>query len=345
MPAPVGFAILGLDHWYNAFPTIDAIVRGDGSRLAVIADPDLARAQEVAGRYGVPALGDLNAALHVDGVDAVASFASADRHAELALAVLAAGKPLLAIKPMARDLAAADRIVAAVRRTGLPYFAGEGAFRLTGYFRTLHGWMDEGRFGRPASARAVFHAELPRQWPGATTPGWFADPARVPGGAWIDHAIYSIDTLRWLFGSEVEDVSGMTARIKWPDLQVEDYGVATLRFASGCIGVVEDSWLGAPGLTTRSTALRGTKGGFRVDHLRGRLDVSGRFEPLRGWQRGALPSGGATLVEHFVACVRGEETPAATAEDGRANLAVCLAFYEAARSGCLARPAPAPSLP
>lgn len=339
MPASIGVAILSLDHWYNAFPTIAAIQRSDAAQLVVIADPDLDRAQEVAARYGTRAVAGVDAALQMAGVDAVASFASADRNAEVAIAALTAGKPVLAIKPIARELAAADQVVEAVRWSGLPFIAGEGSFRLSGGLRTLRQWLQEGRFGRPVAARALFHAELPQRWPGANEPGWFADPARVAGGAWIDHAIYSIDTLRWLFDSEVEEVSGCTATLKHHGLPLEDYGVATLRFTNGAVATVEDSWLGAPGLMTRTTELRGTDGGFLVDHLRNRLEVGGRFEPLGGWQRGVLPAGGGqSVVDHFVACIRGEQTPISTVEDARANLAVCLAFYAAAREGTRTRP-------
>jgi predicted dehydrogenase len=40
-----------------------------------------------------------------------------------------------------------------------------------------------------------------------------------------------------------------------------------------------------------------------------------------------------TAVDHLAACIRDEIAPLATVEDGRANLAACLAFYEAAREG------------
>jgi hypothetical protein len=43
------------------------------------------------------------------------------------------------------------------------------------------------------------------------------------------------------------------------------------------------------------------------------------------------------VVDHVAAVVRGEIAPAATVEDGRANLAACLGFYQAAKTGTIKR--------
>jgi len=45
---------------------------------------------------------------------------------------------------------------------------------------------------------------------------------------------------------------------------------------------------------------------------------------------GRAPGG---AVEHVLECIATGKRPAATIDDARANLAVCLGFYEAARSG------------
>ena len=38
-------------------------------------------------------------------------------------------------------------------------------------------------------------------------------------------------------------------------------------------------------------------------------------------------------MEHFASVVRGDKPDLVTVQDARANLAACLAFYEAARTG------------
>ena len=63
-------------------------------------------------------------------------------------------------------------------------------------------------------------------------PGWFADPAKVPGGAFIDEGIADCDRARWLVGSEVVQVEAKTANFVHKDVApLEDWGFAIFSFA------------------------------------------------------------------------------------------------------------------
>ena len=57
--------------------------------------------------------------------------------------------------------------------------------------------------------------------------------SRTPGGAFIDGGIDAIDELRWLAGSEVEQVEAKMANLVHGDIEVEDWGQATFTFANG----------------------------------------------------------------------------------------------------------------
>ena len=74
------------------------------------------------------------------------------------------------------------------------------------------------------------------------SPGWFADPAHVPGGAFIDEGIYWIDCFRWLTGSEVVEVDARMANLVHKDLAVEDWGLAMFTFANGVRATLEAAW-------------------------------------------------------------------------------------------------------
>jgi predicted dehydrogenase len=78
-------------------------------------DPD--KAAELATRYGVTPYADLDALL--GAVDAVAFAVPPAVQADLALRAAEAGKHLLLEKPVATDLAAADRLLAAVEEAGV----------------------------------------------------------------------------------------------------------------------------------------------------------------------------------------------------------------------------------
>lgn len=339
----LGFGIVGLDHWYTAFATLDALRSADGLRAVALAHRDAGRAAEIGARYGVPVAASYDEVIHHPDVQVVCVFTSIDENAALALRAIEAGKAVVAIKPLAMNLDEADRLVAAVRTANVVYFPTEGARRLQPAYTRVKGWIDEGRIGRPLFSSALFRAGLPQGWPGASEPGWWGDPRRVPGGAFLDHALYHVDLARWIFGAEVAQVEGMTANLRYSREQVrfEDYGHAVLRLTSGAMAAIEDTWTSVPGTPKEALEVVGDRGSIILDSASGRLSVNGAFEGLSGWVHTATPTGRTSMVEHVARCVRGEETLVATVEDARANLAACLAFYEAARTGKAATPAPA----
>src|SRR5262249_29777903 len=156
-------------------------------------------------------------------VDIVVALYSCDRNVAICQEAAALGKHIVSVKPMALDLAGADAIIAAVRAADVHFFPLECGPRVRAAGLRTKRWVDEGRIGRPLRYLQTLHSSLPIAWRGSQdTNTWWIDPARVPGGAWIDHAIYAIDTVRWLFGSEPVSVQGVAGRQRYPELLVED---------------------------------------------------------------------------------------------------------------------------
>jgi predicted dehydrogenase len=329
----LGVALLGLDHWYAAFNLADQIGSTPGVRLVAVAHDDLARAEQVAQQHGAQATTDYRAALERPDVQIVAVLYSTDRNAAICRAAAALGKHILSVKPMALDLQSADAIVQAVRDAGVQFFPLDCSWRTNPDPRRFKIWVDEGRIGTPVRFSHTLNSSLPQSWPGATDSGWWLEPARVPGGAWLDHAIYAIDMARWLYGSEPVSVSGAVSNMRYPELPLEDYGVATFTFANGAVALIEDTWTADRGYGFIRNEIIGTAGTICDDKGPwGRIAARGRFG-YDGWI-GVEPSREQTgALALLLAAVREQAAPIATAEDGRANLAACLAFYEAARSG------------
>jgi predicted dehydrogenase len=328
----IRFGFIGLDHWYNAFPTLETLKSSRDAEVVALAHRDPARAREAGERFGVPVAASADEILGRDDVDAVCVFTSADEVADLSIRALEVGKAVVAIKPMAMDLAGADRVVEAVRRTGGRYFSNDAARRFFPANVQFKAWLEEGQIGDLLAIHNVFRAGLPREWPDAGAPGWFADPARVPGGAFLDHAIYHVDVQRWLFDVEVTAVTGMVANVRHRGLPVEDWGHAVLRFADGRMGTIEDTWTSDPGTPKEAIEIVGSRGSLIWDTAVGRMLVTGEFG-LNGWLQVPTPPARSSLIGHVLRVLRGEEEQLATVEDARTNLAVCLAVYEAARSG------------
>ena len=331
----IGVALLGLDHWYAAHDLARQLADSQYARLVAVADEDENRARWTAERYGAAEwTTDYRAALDRPDVQIVATLAGTDRNPARVREAAALGKHIVSVKPMAVDLAGADAIVQAVREAGVLFYPLDCLGRLVPERLRIKEWISEGRIGQPVRFTQTLNSSLPQSWPGSADSGWWLDPARVPGGGWIDHAIYEVDNVRWVLGSAPVSVAGVVANKRYPEMALEDYGAAIFTFANGATALIEDTWTADRGAGFSRREVIGTSGAICEDSAAwGRVAVRGGFghegwvalEPLRSTQTSA--------VEHLAACIRGDATPAATVEDGRANLAACLAFYEAARTG------------
>ena len=89
-----------------------------GLQVQVVADPDQARATELATAHGATATTTWQDLLADDRVDVVAVVTPPHRHAEVTLAALAAGKHVFAEKPVATTVADAREVVAAAAASG-----------------------------------------------------------------------------------------------------------------------------------------------------------------------------------------------------------------------------------
>src|SRR3954468_2626810 len=95
--------------------------KAEGSELVAVMRRDAAKAQDYARRHGVQRAYDRAEDLIADPqVDAVYVATPPSTHAELALAVAAAGKPCLVEKPMARNHAECLQMVEVFAAQGLP---------------------------------------------------------------------------------------------------------------------------------------------------------------------------------------------------------------------------------
>jgi predicted dehydrogenase len=87
-----------------------------GATLAGIYEPDDGRARDIAARFGCPRFGRLDEL--AAACDAVSIVVPTDRHAEVALPLLARGCHLLIEKPICASLAEAEQVLAAAQARG-----------------------------------------------------------------------------------------------------------------------------------------------------------------------------------------------------------------------------------
>ncbi|GCD96069.1 Gfo/Idh/MocA family protein [Embleya hyalina] len=327
-PAPLRIGVIGLDHWYAAIPFARRVAAEPGVRLRALVDRDPDRVAHVAGLTGCERTSTDPAFILDDAeIDAIACFTSVDRNPDLVVAAARAGKHIVSVKPLATNLADADRVVEEVERAGVVFVPSESR-HTSPLARRLSGLVDSGRLGELRAGTFAMHSTLPAAWPGAGEPGWWADPARTAGGAWIDHAVYQIDRITALFRSPVAGITGTTANLVHRELPLEDYGHAVLTLESGAVVTVEDTWITPAGASSTRAHIVGSRGAVFHSTATESLGVA---EEGGAWTVETLPPDPSDTLDALLAAVNDGVAPGSTVRTARQTLATCLAFYDAAR--------------
>ena len=349
MSAKISVAIVGLDNWYHAFPFADILAKHERAILKAVSDHDSVRINWIKSRYRVPVYADYEAIISDPSIDAVIITACTGRHKELIEMAVAEGKHVLCDKPLDTTVEKCDSILRAVTKAST-VFCMSFPRRVRPLYIEAKKLISEGAIGRPLCITETGKYRLPSKAPGMSDPGWYIKKEHSGGGGFIDHAVHQIDMLRWWLEEEVQWVDCKIKNLAFKDLEVEDYGVATMEFKNGVIATIESSWI-SHGPVSDVIEVQGTRGRIKIDVGAGTIDVNSPNMPSHGLRRTFVPSsfvevcghkipvdGYAALFENFIACVMGEAEPAARVEDGWAATAVVAAAYEAAKAPNVAVP-------
>lgn len=164
----------------------------------------------------------------------------------------------------------------------------------------------------------------------------------------MNQAIHNVDLLCWLMG-DVAEIAGFTGTLAHERIEVEDVGVACLKFANGAIGVMEATTAAWPGLL-KKTEIHGTRGTVIVEQdsiLRWEFaDEQPSDEETRTkFGAGSATSGGASdpkaisfvghqlQLQDFIDSIAAGRKPRVDGAEGRRSVEIILAIYEAASTG------------
>lgn len=285
-------AVVGLGRWgrhhvriYHQLPE---------AHLAAVVSPNPEEVQEFSARYRVP--GFLDHRELVGKVDAVSVVTPTVHHYRVARDLLEAGVHVLVEKPITARVEEARELVALARARDRVLLVGH-VERFKPSVREL---LARARHPVFVQARRV----RPHQ------PGRAMDVGVV-----MDLMVHDIDIVLSLSGSHVTRVTGIGARLYGPD---EDLAVAHLVLEDGCVASLVASRVSP--LKAAEVEVTTPDGSVYLNYLReymvvrsprGRQEFPVRHEePLRAELR------------HFLACVRGEQTPLVPGEAGVGALEV-----------------------
>lgn len=223
-------------------------------------------------------------------VDAVNDFTTLAVHHDVATVALAAGKHLLAQKPLAVSVRAGRRMVDMAAQRGLTLGVFENVRQME-LVRAQHWAVAHGIIGTPQFAvMGMLGGLWSPQRIVAETP-WRHQKLRAGGGGSIDIGVHQMDWMRYIMG-EVRTVSAMTeifvptrshinpdGSVRHVDANVDDTYMATLRFANNAMGQLWWSWAGLADAVTinGAPAFVGNQAAIRGDEL---VYADGRRESL-----------------------------------------------------------------
>lgn len=324
-----------------------AVAETGGARLHAIYNHRLAGAEQLAAAYGIPAFDDLDAFLADPALDLVTVCTPSGAHYQPAMAALAAGKHVICEKPLEVTSARVDAMIAAATQAGKT-LASVLNRRFTPAMAAFKQAMDAGRCGRITSASC--YIKWFREQAYYDSAPWRGSWALDGGGALMNQGIHTIDQLLLLAGPVVS-ARALTGTLAHERIEVEDHGVALLRFASGVLGVIEAStcaW-SAAGHPAR-VQIAGTDGSvfmadesFEVWDFRtpAPADAAVRASLMRGAGAGLGANNPSAIghlqhvrnFEEILNAIREGREPATSAREARKAVALIEAIYQSARGG------------
>ncbi len=196
-------------------------------------------------------------ALEDPAVEAVVIATPTPSHAPLIREAAQRHKAIFSEKPVALDLASTEEALRAVQAHGVPFQIGFQRRYDPGYEQAKR-LLEEGALGQVEQFRSVGRDPSPPS----------LDYLRASGGIIVDQSVHDLDLARFLVG-EVEEVVAWGAVHVDPRIgEIGDCDTVTLllRFASGALGVVENSRRAVYGYDIR-TEVFGEKGKLVVEAL------------------------------------------------------------------------------
>jgi inositol 2-dehydrogenase len=310
-----------------------------GIELVRVIDADEALARQLGEELGCdwsPAYEDLLADSRVDGVVVVTP---TPLHVPMIEQAAAAGKHVLCEKPLAFEADEAARAVEAAKAAGVKLQVG------------FHRRFDP---DWSAATARIKGGELGDVYLFRTSLRDMSPPSieyiRNSGGFFVDVTIHDLDTARWMVG-EIDEVAAFGAALSDPAFAEAgdlDNAIVTLRFASGALGVIDNSRVAGYGYEC-STEVVGSKATVRIGNHRrlhtawltaGGLQVDWVSDFIERY-----PQAYRLELENFAVSIRDDVPPLVTGNDGVAALALAEACQRSFEEGRSVRLEPAVTVP
>jgi predicted dehydrogenase len=305
----------------------------EGAQLVAVCDLLPERARHYADRFGVPAFDNYHQMLRDVPTDVVSILTPSGMHPAHAIDVMRRYRLHVVVeKPMALafdDVAAMRKASADAGVTIFPVYQN----RYNKAVQRVRRDLVNGALGKPVlgtvrvrwSRGESYYARDP--WRGT----WAMD-----GGALTNQGIHYIDLLQYLMG-DVESVTASTAT-RLVDVEVEDTAVATVKFASGALGVIEVTTAARPRDFEASISVLAKHGtavltGIAANHLETYTLDPGAQEASSEEFPDAYGFGHWPFFRDVIADLRGTQPHPISMDEGTRAIRLLNSIYRSAEDG------------
>lgn len=309
----------------------------DRMEVVEVCDVDPAALEQAVKRTGAKGFANLGDMLKSSEADIVVLTTPSGLHPEQAIEVARAGKHVMTEKPMATRWHDGLAMVKACDEANVRLFVVKQN-RRNATLQLLKRAVEQGRFGK------VYSVALNVFW---TRPQDYYDSAKwrgtweFDGGAFMNQASHYIDLLDWIVGP-VESVMAYTGTLA-RDIEVEDSGVAAVRWRSGAMGTLNVSMLTYPKNMEGSITILGEKGTVRIGGVAVNEVLTWEFsEPHAddakindaSYETTSVYGFGHPLYyDNVIQTLRGEAEAETDGREGLKSLELLIAMYLSSRDG------------
>lgn len=337
----VGFGIVGTGMISRFHAT--ALEHLDGAELIGCASQF--GAEKFAEETGCKAYASLDDMLADPAIQVVTICTPSGAHMDPAVAAAKAGKHVIVEKPLEITLERCDAIINACKENNV-LLGTIMPSRFSPVNLALKEAIDSGRFGKLTLGDTYVKWWRSQEY--YDQGEWRGTWALDGGGAYMNQAIHNVDLIYWFMG-DVADVSSATGTLAHERIEVEDTGVAAVRFKNGAIGTIAATTSAWPGLL-KKTEIHGTTGSVIVeqdDLLMWEFEEANADDDSKKEQfaKKAGTTGGAsdpTAISYqghldqftdFVNCINNGTAPAVDGYEGRKSVEIILAIYQSSWTG------------
>lgn len=336
--------IVGAEHVDGGY--LNAFLNNPEIDVTVLCYEDEDWVKVTAEKHKVPKYStDYEEVLSSKDIEVVALCTPDHLHAEQSIKALQADKHVLCEKPMATSIEDCKNIVKAADETQKVFVVSQ-FYRFDPVHIQVKKLCESGNLGEVFFVEGSYIHDLRRFFrdgkklleEGKTwrPQAWRVNPAN-PQNLFLGGGCHPMDLVRWINGGEVEEIFAYSNKKCVPEFPLDDFYVAILRFANGCVGKVGVTvgcvgrlrfvfHPGEEGIGEGFINVWGTKGTI----YRGKWyysETESRDIEAEGTKKGPI----FYAVDHFVECIKSGKKPLIDARDGARTVATLVAGLESIR--------------